>query len=96
MISVFPRKNEKGGGWVGVSVKLYLGAWYMCILHLKSRCAETDSEQIFLFHLCYTLCLCNLFWLNERGEGCPPFPPLGKTLCMMHGPTESNHHITLP
>ena len=37
--SVSTRINEKGGGGFSgtQSVKLYLGAWCMYILHLKSR-----------------------------------------------------------
>ena len=40
VLAVFPpRINEKGGGGFSgtQSVKLYLGAWCMYILHLKSR-----------------------------------------------------------
>ena len=47
-VSVFPRINMGGGGDLASAqnVKFYLGAWCMCVLHLKSRCTETDSEQI--------------------------------------------------
>ena len=50
-ISVSLRINEREGGDLAdaQSVKLYLGAWCMCIPHLKSRCTETDSEQSVLY-----------------------------------------------
>ena len=37
---------------------------HTCVLHLKSRCTETDSEQ-FLLDLCY-VCLCRV---SERRVG---------------------------
>ena len=64
----FPQDKQKGGEGdlaVAQSVKLYLGT---CILHLKSRCTETDSEQ-FLLDLCYALCLYNQFlYCYERNS----------------------------
>ena len=38
---------------------------HTCIIHLKSRCAETDSEH-FLLDLCFALCT---FLLSEREGG---------------------------
>ena len=52
----------------------------MCILHLKSRCTETDSEQV-LLDLCYTICLVINFWLSKGGA--PPISHLGETLLCM-------------
>ena len=64
----FPQDKQKGGGGdlAGAqSVKLYLRA---CIVYLKSRFTETDSEQ-FLLDLNYDLCLVINFWLSKGVGG---------------------------
>ena len=54
----------------------------MYILHLQSRCTETDSEY-FLLDQCYALFYVSKFWLvkgggrGQRGRTSPS--PLGKT-----------------
>ena len=77
------------------SVKLYLGTWcmYMYILHLQSRCTETDSEY-FLLDQCYALFICKQVLASERGgggrgqRGRTSPSPLGKTpdtgTCMLN------------
>ena len=80
-VQCFPHDKRKEGDLADAqSVKLYLGAWCMCISHLKSRYAETDSEQ-FLLDLCYALCLVIDFWPSEGGSA-PLSPFRGNTVCV--------------
>ena len=65
---------------MGVQRMRYLGILCMCILYLKSRCTETDSEQL----ICTLPFAQSFFGLVKGGKGqrwgAPPFPHLGETL----------------